>query len=152
MVAQGHMCEFGMTNYVEKLGGEQGPVKKPMGFMTSSWCICDELSKRCDPSQGHQHMPLVAGSAAAAAQVYPENLRRAICRGIAKQKAYDHGLNCIQSRVVGKRQLSSIIESAGCAKPVGDWLAHYVDPMHELDGGDERTHTQDNPGWCIRTT
>ena len=60
MAAQGHMCRFGMTSHISKVDGEQGPVKKPTGFMTSSWCIHDELNKKCDASFGHVHVPLGA--------------------------------------------------------------------------------------------
>ena len=90
-------------------------------------------------------MPPVAGRASAA-QVYPDDLCRAICRGLAKQLTYDSGLSCIHSRVLGTAQLSSIIESAGCSRPVGDWPNHYIDPMHELDGGDDRTHRRKQDG------
>ena len=32
-----------MTSHVEKRGGVEGLVKKPTGFMTSSWAIAEEL-------------------------------------------------------------------------------------------------------------
>ena len=78
--------------------------------------------------------------------MYPEDLCHAICRGLAKQKTYDAGLSCIHSEVLGKLQLSSIIEAAGCSKPVGNWPPHYIDPMHELDGGDDRIHRRRQDG------
>ena len=145
LLAHGDMCRFGMTSHIDKPSGERGPVKKPTGFMTSSWCIYDELDKRCHAGLGHVHVPLVAGRASAA-QVYPDDLCRAICRGIAKQKTYDNGIACIHSRVLGTAQLSSLIESAGCSRPVGEWPDHYIDPMHEPDGGDDRTHRRKQDG------
>ena len=63
-----------------------GFVKKPAGFMTSSNCIARELDKKCDG--GHTHVPLMAGRAAAA-QVYPDMLCEAICRGVVNQKKFD---------------------------------------------------------------
>ena len=52
---------------------------KPTKFMPNSWYIIQELDKRCDG--GHSHQPLVGGRAKEAAQVYPDGLCRAICRG-----------------------------------------------------------------------
>ena len=134
MIAQGHMNRFGMTSHVDRPGGLAGPVKKPTGFMTSSLCIYDELNKRCDSSLGREHVALIAGRAAAA-QVYPEELCSAICRGLAKQKLYDSVQSCIHSRVLGKSQIGSMIEAVGLARPVVDWPEHNIDPMHEPDGG-----------------
>ena len=105
----------------------------------------DELNKRCDSSFRHDHVALVAGRAAAA-QVYPEELCRAIYRGIAKQKLYHSGLSCIHSRVLGKAQIGSIIEAAGSARPGGDWPEHYIDPMHEPDGDCDRVHRRGQDG------
>ena len=55
-------------------------------------------------------------------------------------------MNCIHSRVLGKPQIGSIIEAAGLARPVGDWPKHYIDPMHELDGGCDRVHRRQQDG------
>ena len=63
-----------------------GLVKKPTGSMTSSRCLVEELNQQCDG--GHDHVPLMAGRAAAA-QVYPEMLCDAICRGVVKQKNFE---------------------------------------------------------------
>ena len=63
-----------------------GLVKKLTGFMTSSRCIAEQLNRKCDG--GHSHVPLVAGRAAAA-QVYPDMLCEAICRGVVDQKKFD---------------------------------------------------------------
>ena len=63
-----------------------GLVKKPTGFMTSSKCLAEDLNRKCDG--GHDHVPLMAGRAAAA-QVYPEMLCEAICRGVVKQKTLE---------------------------------------------------------------
>ena len=63
-----------------------GLVKKPTGFMISSRCLVEELNRKCNG--GHDHVPLMAGRAAAA-QVYPEMLREAFCRGEVRQKKFE---------------------------------------------------------------
>ena len=85
-IAQGHMYQFRMTSHIDRRGGEVGLVKKPTGFMTSSQFLLRELDKKCPG--GHQHVPLVGGRAAAA-QVYPDMLCEAICRGVVRQKKHD---------------------------------------------------------------
>ena len=85
-LSQGHMCQFRMMSHVDRPGGEMGLVKKPTGFMTSSKHIAIELDKKCDG--GHAHVPLMGGRAAAA-QVYPDMLCKAICRGVVIQKKFD---------------------------------------------------------------
>ena len=59
------------------------PAKKPTRFMTNSRALGKELSRRCDGK--HEHQSLTDGRAASAAR-YPEELCRAICRGIVKEK------------------------------------------------------------------
>ena len=51
--------------------------------MTNSWSIGHELRRKCHGT--HPHQPLVDGRAKDVAR-YPPALRRAICRGIAKEK------------------------------------------------------------------
>ena len=80
------MCQFGMTSSVPRWPGEVGYVKKPTGFMTSSRFVAEELNRYCDHS--HDHVHLLAGKAAAA-QVYPPDLCKAMLRGTAKQRRAD---------------------------------------------------------------
>ena len=40
---QTHMCRFGMESHINEKNGEKGPVMKPTGFLTNSWCVADEL-------------------------------------------------------------------------------------------------------------
>ena len=82
-VVNSNMCQFGMTTHVDEKNGEQGLVKKPTGFLTSSQCIAQALNLQC--AGGHQHVHLVGGRAAGA-QVYPEKLCKAIVNGMMKQK------------------------------------------------------------------
>ena len=79
------MCSFGKDTHVHKTDGERGPVLKPTGFLTSSWCIAKELNMRCGGD--HKHVPLVGGRAAGAA-IYPPELCRAICQRLVRQKEY----------------------------------------------------------------
>ena len=80
------MCQFGMTSHWDKKDGPIGPVLKPTGMLTNSWCLQLELAKRCP--RDHEHVHLVGGRAAAA-QEYPRELCESICRGLAAQKKAD---------------------------------------------------------------
>ena len=104
--------------------------------MTSSWCLKDELDRRCGPEMKHEHVPLMEGRAAAA-QVYPKPLCTAICKGVARQKAYDM-IDKRQSKVLEARRLSSIVESICGTKPRGEWPNRYVDIAHEKDGRSDK--------------
>jgi len=66
-----------------KSNSELVPAKKPTKFMTNSRARGRELSKRC--TGAHKHQRLVDGRALHAAR-YPEELCRAICRGIVREK------------------------------------------------------------------
>ena len=43
MYVQTHMCQFGMESHIDKVGGDMGPVKKPIGLASNSWAIMREL-------------------------------------------------------------------------------------------------------------
>ena len=73
-------CAYGLTTTVHN---ETRPAMKPTGFLTKSWCVARELSKRCPGD--HLHFSLVEGRAKAAEQ-YPKGLCQAICRGVSHQK------------------------------------------------------------------
>ena len=79
-VVEADQCRFGLKTRatVTKLM----PAKKPTKFMTNSRAIGAELSRMCDGS--HKHQQLLDGRAEGAAR-YPEDLCKAICRGIAKE-------------------------------------------------------------------
>ena len=85
-LVQGHMCRFRMTTHITTRNGERGLVKKPTGFLSSSRCVRQELDRKC--TGDHAHVPLVGGRAAGA-QVYPQMLCEAICRGVARQQRED---------------------------------------------------------------
>ena len=77
-VVEADQCMFGLKTKGSS-SKEWKAAKKPTKFMTNAWHIAEELSRKCDGS--HEHQPLVSGRAHAA-QVYPEGLCRAICRGL----------------------------------------------------------------------
>ena len=148
-VAYANLCQFGMTTHIDVKDGPRGPVAKPTGFMTSSWTMHEELSKKCH--DGHQHVPLVGGRAAAC-QVYPPALCAAMCRGIVRQKAVDAGgttttgskdrkqlmslMDRIMNPIPGKRiRIHSASRPAG--RPIGHWPECWVDNVHEFDGGED---------------
>lgn len=59
------------------------PAKKPTRCMTNARALGMELNRKCD--RGHDHQSLVDGRAASAGR-YPDDLCRAICKGIIKEK------------------------------------------------------------------
>ena len=144
ILVEGHMCQFGMHSHIDKVDGDHGWVKKPTGFLTSSRFVADQLSRRCKTD--HDHVQLVGGRAAGA-QVYPDGLCRAMLRGVAQQKKYDGDSKVATTpmsigdtrRFIGS--LSSVC--LGTAKEVleeglrGNWPKHWVDEVHEPDGGND---------------
>ena len=81
--AKTHMCAFGMMS---KDANGEGPVLKPTIFMTNSIEAQKALEKKCPGHSRHVH--LMEGRAAAA-QVYPKALCRAICEAIVSQARID---------------------------------------------------------------
>lgn len=146
---ESHLCRFGMKSHIGTRDGEMGPAKKPTGFMTSSRFIADQLNKQCDGSHVHVHL---VGGRASAAQVYPDELCRAILRGVVRQKALDKEgrvstpamdskqlrrfMGCLGLRLAGGVASTTIERSSG-AVPAGSWPDHWLDPVHERDGGDD---------------
>ena len=85
-LVQGHMCRFRMTTHITTRNGERGLVKKPAGFRSSSRRVRQELDRKC--TGDHAHVPLVGGRVVGA-QVYPQIMCEAICRGVARQQRED---------------------------------------------------------------
>ena len=119
--------------------------------MSSSECILIELDKKCNGD--HEHVQLVGGRAAGA-QVYPEKLCEAICKGLIKQKNKDklnrvttgrmtegelkgfvNSLCSLQSVKSGIQRISSIQTNGGITRPVGKYPEHWMDTWHEPEGG-----------------
>jgi hypothetical protein len=76
-----HQCEFGLETSAD--GGGRAPAKKPTRFMSSSPAVLAALSRRCQG--GHAHAPLLGGTRARDAAVYPPALCEAIAEGAAEQ-------------------------------------------------------------------
>ena len=137
------MCRFGMTSHVDARGGPRGLVKKPTGFMSSSKHILDQLDRRC--TGDHEHVHLMGGRAAAA-QEYPPALCEAIIKGILKQNNHDRQ-NHVSTQIMTAGELKSFVHSLGgghicsvreIAKKTTAgvrWPDHWLDPVHEEDGG-----------------
>ena len=80
--------------------------------------------------------------------MYPNELCEAILRGVVNQKKEDHKIismpmmNSLQLRgfvgSIGGRNIQSIVEEQGKTSPLGNWPEGWHDPVHELDGGDDR--------------
>ena len=142
---EAHQCMFGQTSHVHGKAGDRGMVKKPNGFLTSAKCIAEQLDKQCDKSHSHVHL---MGGRAAGAQVYPKELCEAILRGVVKQRKEDQKIismpmmSGVQIKgfigSIGGREIQSIIEEQGKTSPVGNWPNGWHDPVHELDGGDDK--------------
>ena len=138
------MCQFGMTSPITGSDGQVGHVKKPTGFLSSSRFIAAELNRYCDGS--HDHVHLVAGKAAAA-QVYPPELCKAMLRGTRKQKQADRSRTVSTTSMTEQKtrnfikSLSSVclgtisnVVNDACA---GNLPKHWVDCVHEEDGGSD---------------
>ena len=153
-VVQGHMCLLRMTTHIDTKEGKRRLVKKPSGFMSRSRCVRNELNKKC--TGGHAHVSLVGGRAAGA-QVYPQALCEAVCRGVSRQQEEDAALgfatgktsmdevrqfahyNCNLSdqENCNINRVQSIIENEDKSSPIGDYPQHWIDAWHELEGGSD---------------
>lgn len=84
----GHQCMFGLK---ANDGVREGPARKATGFLTNSVDIAEKLNKRCPNRHGdiiRKHVTLEGGRTRAA-QVYPDDLCRAICEGLQGQMQMD---------------------------------------------------------------
>ena len=106
MVVQCHQCQLGQV--AMRADGSNGAVKKPTGFATNSWCLAEELDKKC-PGE-HDHVWLLGGRAKRAA-IYPERLCDAICMGLMRQKVFDAS-HKVSTKQLNRGQLMQLIESA----------------------------------------
>lgn len=85
-LVQAHQCRFGQVASGLAKDDENMLVKKPICFLTNSWCIAEEPDKRC--MGGHPHGWLLGGRAAHSA-LYPDMLCESIYTGIMTEKAHD---------------------------------------------------------------
>ena len=151
------MCQFGMESRTAGVGSPLGPVLKPTGFMTNSWCIGRSLLRRCRKEDGHTHVHLTGGRAAGAA-IYPDGLCKAICQGLVEQKSFDKATQ-IRTKPMAVSSLSTLCQASGCANkstgvapsstvsaPIGDWNPGWVDTVHEADGHSIKSMETDDGG------
>ena len=106
MIAMVDQCRFGLETSGED--GSTGPARKRTGFMSSSWTVIEELDGACNGLH-KRHNHLIDGRAKGA-EVYPPELCRAICRGVARQKAIDEA-GAYSSAPMSERQLSTLMNS-----------------------------------------
>ena len=78
----GDLCMFGLTT--RSATGQARPAKKRTKFMTNIPEVTKELGVRCDGR--HEHQALISGRARKA-EVYPQELCKAICRSVVGLKA-----------------------------------------------------------------
>ena len=83
-VVRGDQCMYGLKTW-GKNGKDIVPAKKSTKFMSNSAEIRNELSRRCDGQ--HAHQSLTGGRAEGSAR-YPEELCKAICRGLIRELSY----------------------------------------------------------------
>lgn len=104
------------------------------------------------------------GGRAAAAQVYPVELCRSVCKGIVAQKSADHSrmfetLPMSEQRV---RSISLLCMEATNGKlceantwpryverPIGDYPKHWLNGIHDLDGNQVRSNIENRDGELI---
>ena len=80
-----HQCMYGLTSV--DTNGETNPARKATDFLTNCPGMALTLSTLCDGT--HRHTRLEGGKRTKAAQVYPEQLCRAIVGGLVLQKRWD---------------------------------------------------------------
>ena len=74
-------CMYGLRTWGKDRNKKDTPARKRTKFMTNCPEIAEELRKRC--SGRHIHQQLINGRAKEAGK-YPEELCRAICRGLMR--------------------------------------------------------------------
>jgi hypothetical protein len=80
-----HQCQFGLET--SAAGGGRAPALKPTRFMSSARAVLEALSKKCPGD--HVHAPLLGGTRARDAAVYPPALCKAIAEGASEQLRRD---------------------------------------------------------------
>ena len=130
MIAMVDQCRFGLETSGED--GSIGPARKRTGFMSSSWTVIEELDGACNGLH-KRHNHLIDGRAKEA-EVYPPELCRAICRGVARQKAIDES-GAYSSAPMSERQLSTVMSNC-----------RWKDDVHEEEGGYDRIGPRQQDG------
>ena len=79
LIKKAFQCMYGLTTWGKD--GKETPARKRTKMMTNCPELIQELDTKCDGSNEHQQ--LLDGRGKWAAR-YPENLCRAICKGLMK--------------------------------------------------------------------
>ena len=116
------LCAYGLKTVK---GNEERYAKKPTCFLTNSWCLARELSRRCDGT--HLHHSLMEGRAKQAA-VYPRGLCDAVCKGVKAQKEYDNRNLCC-SKALNSVELQRVMRESG-------YPEHWKDLQHDMTEDD----------------
>ena len=116
-------CMYGLTAATDD--GEILASMKPTGFLSTAWCLIDELSLTCDKQ--HPHQPLMGGRAAGAA-VCPPPLCHAISRGLARQIEYER-TGLIGGKQFGRGEIKAMIKKLD--KTNGD-----IEAIHKFNDAD----------------
>ena len=104
-------CMFGLQLRDEK-SGEMKPVRKRTIMMTNSPEVARRLDRQCPNScanceKKHDHLQLEGGNRCKRAQVYPRELCRTICSGVAAQKRCD-AMNLVALDVLSVEELMAL--------------------------------------------
>ena len=102
-------CQYGLMS---KDGLGEGFVRKSTGFMTNAPCVAMELMRRCPNrcrKMAHRHVTLEGGRTRPA-QVYPDELCRAICRGMMDQIDRDRRGQFMLANLQGTRKEANDIQ------------------------------------------
>ena len=125
----GDQCLHGLKTRKSK-AGEEVSAKKLTKCVSNSWCILQELSVRCDKSHAHQHL---MGGSASHAQEYPDELCKAICRGLANQLKYNRsGRVCVNAMTSG--DFNSFVEIAVDSPTPPKLMCSEIGVLHSVDG------------------
>jgi len=110
-------CMYGLTTRSSTMKGK-APAKSTTKWITNSRIISGELQKRCDRSHAHQRL---LDGRAQHAQLFPEELCRAISRGLVKER---------RNRVMNISRVTEV-SLRKCMKHIPD-----ADEHHDKDEAD----------------
>ena len=74
-------CMYGLA--ARGKSGVSAAVKRPTRFLTNAKCVVDELQWKCNGE--HTHQRVLGCEKGQSVDTYPPELRRAICRSVAKE-------------------------------------------------------------------
>ena len=143
--AYANMCAFGMTSK-DKEG--EAPVLKPTVFMTNSVEIKNELAQKCRGCKRHVH--LMEGRASAA-QVYPPELCRAVCRGIVNQARVDASELFSMKSIGGEADINAMMEINAVEHEDNDWRRYWDDTSGQPLDWELTTAARKEEIECIHT-